>query len=109
MEYLTLTDDEKHDIQISYLAAQERDHYCHTINKERFETILKDPQVSPDLRRRTQELLSQTKDRLHEVTHYMEKMRAALPETPHREAALTRFQAAQRRAKAEAAAADPPA
>lgn len=79
MEYLTLTEDEQHDMLVQTLAAQERDHWMHTINAERFAAILADPSLTPHFRKRMGELHSQTRDRIQEVTQILEKLRAQLP------------------------------
>lgn len=79
MEYLTLTEDEQHEMLVQTLAAQERDHWMHSINAERFAAILADPTLTPQFRKRIGDLHSQTRDRIHEVTQIIEKLRPQLP------------------------------
>lgn len=93
--YQFLTEEEKHDMIVPFLHAQERDHYAHSINKERYERILLDKTLTPQFRSRIQDLLNQTNDRLHEVTHIMEKTRAQLPAPEAVEAAKQRMLASR--------------
>lgn len=79
MEYLTLTEDEQHEMLVQTLASQERDHWMHTVNAERFEAILLDSTLTPHFRTRIVELLKQTRDRIHEVTQILEKLQPQLP------------------------------
>ncbi len=41
MEYITLTQDEKDDVIVSFMHQQEMDHLCHSINKERYDFWVK--------------------------------------------------------------------
>jgi hypothetical protein len=91
MDYQVLTDEEKHDMLVNTLYAQERDHWMHTVNKERYEAILADPDVKPNLRAQVQKLLTDTESRIHEVTHIIEKLRPQLPAAEHIQAAVVRI------------------
>lgn len=91
MEYLTLTEEEKHDMMVQFLQAQERDHYWHNVNRDRYTAILADSSVNPTFRKRIQQLLNETEERIHEVTHLMDKTKAALPAEEHVEAAKMRL------------------
>lgn len=75
MSYQILTKDQQDEIVVQHLEATERDHFCHTINKERYENILKagPPQPFAD---RIQGLLTETESRLIEVEHIMAELNA---------------------------------
>lgn len=91
MEYQFLTEEEQHDMLVQYAAAQERDHYLHTVNLARFETILADAALTPTFRSRVEQLRKETTDRLHEVTHLLEKTRAQFPDATKVHAAHARL------------------
>lgn len=99
MEYLTLTEDEQHDMLVATLAAQERDHWMHTVNAARFTAILADPGLTPHFRQRMKELLAQTQDRIQEVTQILDKLRPQLPPPAQITAAHQRLQAAAEAAR----------
>jgi hypothetical protein len=91
MDYQVLTEEEQHDMLLGTLYAQERDHWLHTVNKERYEAILADKTISQAFRSQVQNLLQQTDARIHEVTHIIEKLRPQLPPAEHLQAAVVRI------------------
>jgi hypothetical protein len=91
MIYQVLTEAEQHDMLLGTLYAQERDHWLHSVNKERFQAILADPTITKTFRSQVQILLEQTDARLHEVTQIIEKLRPQLPQAEQLHAALLRI------------------
>ncbi|MBA7708237.1 hypothetical protein ES703_117130 [subsurface metagenome] len=92
-EYQILTEDEQDDIKVSFLRSQEKDKYCHAINKERYTAMLS---VLEDgaWKTRVEKLLAETTGRLAEVDSIIA---ATLPQMPTQEridAAIVRLQAA---------------
>ncbi len=88
--YQLLTPDEQDDIIAGFLLAQERDLYSHTINKQRFESMLA---TLPDgtWKKRVQELKDQTDSRLNEVQTIIEATKAQLPSQLRLDAAKARM------------------
>lgn len=64
--YTLLTDEEKDDMVVSFLKSQERDMYCHEINIERYDTMLK-TLPEGDFKKRVQELFRDEKKRKAEI------------------------------------------
>jgi hypothetical protein len=78
MEYKILTEKARDKTIVEFFEAQERDLHSHTINKERYESML--PSLQPGkFRARIQELLEQTNDRLEEVSNII---KATIPQLP---------------------------
>src|SRR5258705_8994004 len=77
MKYKILTDEEQDDILASFLLGQERDHYCHEINEQRYEEMLP---TLPDgaFKERIATLLKDTKERKKEVEHILTKTHAQI-------------------------------
>lgn len=68
MGYKKITEGEKATVMHEFLKAQEMDHFCHTINAERYTKILLDPDLPEgDFKDRVVKLLAETEDRLLEV------------------------------------------
>jgi hypothetical protein len=68
MEYKILSQEEKDRIVVEFMLAQERDHFCHTINKERYENILADPLLKAGtFKANIEKLKADTESRLVEV------------------------------------------
>lgn len=68
MKYEHLTDADQKEIGAKFLQSQEIDHYCHTVNAERYRNILNDPTLSDgEFKERIQKLLAETEARLVEV------------------------------------------
>lgn len=97
MAYLVLSQDEQDDMLVETLMNQERDHYSHTVNLERYTSLLA---ALPDgaFKARIQNLRDETQSRLGEVNAIVEALTPQLP-PPARITA-----AAQRLATREAAA-----
>lgn len=93
MAYQVLTKDQQDEILVQFLEAQERDHFCHTINAERYQNILSanPPKVFAD---RIQGLLNETNTRLVEVEHIITQTNAQIvSQNVDIAAALTRIAA----------------
>lgn len=91
MAYQFYTEDEHDESLVSWFAGLERDHAHHTRDLARWEAILADATITPVLRRRMTELQRQTSERLHEVTHLIEKTTPQLPPAPRLAAAYARL------------------
>ncbi len=93
MGYQILTEDEQDDIKVSFLRSQERDKYCHEINKERAATMLL---TLPDgeVKAKITKFHADTISRLVEVDSIIA---ATLPQMPSQEridAAIARLKTA---------------
>lgn len=66
MAYRVLTEDEESETIVLFMLAQERDHHSHSVNRDRYQRMLKDLPPGP-FRERIQHLLAETNDRLVEV------------------------------------------
>jgi len=98
-KYLLLEEDEKHEHLANFLLAQERDHYLHTINKERYEKMLEHlPQG--DFRNRIHKLHSETCSRIEEVTAIIEATMKDVPTEDTLKSALARAQLKQQQLRA---------
>jgi len=70
VEYKILTEIEKADIVSSFLRSQEVDHYCHSLNAERYKSMLSDPDFHDgEFKERIKALLAETESRLAEVNN----------------------------------------
>jgi len=81
-KYLVLTDQEKNDIVVAFLLAQERDHFCHSINLDRYNNILKTISTDDPFYSRVQQLQKETVERLNEVTAILTTTATQLPADP---------------------------
>lgn len=90
MKYISFEEEEKHDIILQYLKAQEKDHFVHNLNKTRYEDMLTTlPEGS--FRTRIQGLLDETNSRLIEVEAIIESTKKDLPSAGVITAALDRL------------------
>ena len=81
MDYKVLDQTEKDRIIVEFMLAQERDHYCHTINKERYDKILADPNLQEgDFKERVKQLRAETVLRINEVEHIINHTIAQMPD-----------------------------
>jgi hypothetical protein len=89
MIYQVLSQDAQDETMVLFMLSQERDHHIHTVNKERYEAILKT--LGPgDFRKRIEQLLAETEQRLAEVEVIIAATTPQLPTSAKIEAALTR-------------------
>ena len=65
--YKLITPLEQMSTLVQFLAAQERDLYCHTTNLQRYNAILGDPTINGDFRARITQLKEETESRISEV------------------------------------------
>ncbi len=80
IDYKTLTQEEKDDIIVSFLHQQEIDHLCHSINRERYEKIINDPEiVDSNFKDRIKQLKLEIELRLFEVEKIIEHTQFQLP------------------------------
>jgi hypothetical protein len=93
MEYQVLTQDEIDDIEVNFLLAQERDHYCHTSSLARLKTMLS---TLPDgeIRKHYQQLHDDTTSRLVEVSAIITASSAKIPTKERMNASIARIRAA---------------
>ena len=82
IDYHLLSIEEQHDMLVRTLIAQERDHYVHTMNQERYEFMLAEAdaeQKDSPWYQQIAKLLSDTKDRKHEVSTIISALKKQLP------------------------------
>jgi len=94
MEYQLLTQDEQDDIKVAFMLSQERDKYCHELNKERYEAMLQTLEDG-EWKKRVEKLHAETVSRLAEVDSIIA---ATLPQMPSQEridASMVRLEAAK--------------
>ncbi|MCX7800087.1 MAG: hypothetical protein N2109_07065 [Fimbriimonadales bacterium] len=91
-QYRVLSQEEMDDIVVEFFAAQERDMFCHELNKQRYEEMLK---VLPEgeYRQRVARLLAETNERMAEVEAIIAKTEPQLPPTARVQAAAQRIKA----------------
>ena len=92
--YSVLTDDEKDDIIVNFTRAQERDHYCHSINLERYDEMLKTLPTG-DFRNDIEKRKADTQSRIAEVEKILEATAAQMPDAARIEAAMQRIKTAE--------------
>ena len=73
-----LSEDEKEDIIVTFMLNQERDKYCHELNKARYEAMLK-KLSDGDWKNRVAKLYEETLRRLEEVNSIIEATKPQLP------------------------------
>jgi hypothetical protein len=92
MEYKLLSDDEKDEIIAAFLKAQERDHYCYSINAERYATMLDDPLLTDmEFRARIEKLVITERAAQRQVEKIVEHSAAQLPTKEKLDAAFARL------------------
>jgi hypothetical protein len=91
--YHILSEDEKDDMIASTLLSQERDDFSHATNIDRYEEMLKDPNMPAKFRSRVEELLSETRNRLAEVRTIENALEKELPAANRLNAAVARLHA----------------
>ncbi|MDM7913027.1 MAG: hypothetical protein QUS09_08010 [Methanotrichaceae archaeon] len=91
MNYKLLSEDEKDEIAASFLLAQERDHYCHTVNIARLREMLKDGLPEGVWKNHVQQLLADSEERLAQVESIIKS--TALPSLERLQAAKARIEA----------------
>lgn len=92
MEYEVLSQDERDEIVVDFMRAQERDHFAHSINKERYAGLLEDLPEG-EFKERVRGLAAETDSRLAEVEAIITRTRPQLPAKAARDAALSRMMA----------------
>ena len=92
MDYKALTKEEQDEITVAFLHAQEKDHFCYTINRERYAEILTLATPGPFCDR-IKGLLAETDSRLYEVIHIIEATAKQLPDKAGIDAAMARIKA----------------
>lgn len=98
VSYDILTDDEKDEIVVDFLRAQERDHFCHSLNLERYDGMLASlPEGA--FKTRIQQLRAETLDRIGEVEAIIKKTRPQLPPAARVTAARQRIEAKEAAAR----------
>jgi len=90
MAYQTLSTDKQDDMLVATLAAQEADLFSHTINKQRFETMLLTLPAG-EFRNRVGQLLADTINRLTEVASILDALTTQLPDQTRIDAAKKRL------------------
>lgn len=89
MEYKLLTEDERDEMIANTLLAQERDHFSHASNIERYTAMLEDLPEGP-FRDRVAGLLQETRSRIAEVESIIAKTEPQLPPRARLDAAAAR-------------------
>ena len=77
-EYTVLSEDEKDDVIVTFMLSQEKDKYCHELNKARYEAMLKTLEDG-DWKNRVTRLYEETLKRLEEVNSIIEATKPQLP------------------------------
>jgi DNA-directed RNA polymerase subunit F len=77
-QYQVLTQDEQDDIVVEFMKAQERDLFCHQINAERYEKMLRTLPAG-DWKTRVEKLHKDTKARMAEVSSIIEGTKPQMP------------------------------
>ena len=94
MEYKILSNDEKNCIIVEFLLAQERDHYCHTVNKERYEKILSDDSLEEgEFKSRIRKLKKDIDKRIAEVEMIIMHTLSQLPSPGEMAATIKKIKA----------------
>ena len=90
MTYQILQEIEQDDALVLTLASQERDHFTHTINKQRYETILSSIPVGR-FRDRVTHLLGETNERLEDVNAIIAALTPQMPPAARIAASVSRL------------------
>ena len=91
--YRVLSQDKCDETVVSFYHEQENTHYCHMLNKERYESILRLKCLNDGFHQRIATLLGETKQRLEEVEIILMATKMQLPSEERIEAALARLKA----------------
>lgn len=78
MDYEVLSQDDQDEVIVAFMLAQERDHYCHEINRERYGQILLTLSAGK-FHDRVSELLAETNERLVEVSAIIVATKSQMP------------------------------
>jgi hypothetical protein len=89
-DYSILSQDEQDDIVVDFMHAQERDKFCHELNLDRYDTILKAAEDGP-WKKRVEDLRKETISRLAEVNSIIGATRKQLPPDARINAAKSRL------------------
>lgn len=89
-EYKILTQDARDEIVVEFLEAQERDLFCHRINLERYDGMIKDLPEGK-WKKRVTELRAETVERIAEVSSIIKGTVTQLPSAERITAAKTRL------------------
>ena len=94
MEYQLLTEEERDAIIVEFMKAQERDKFCHEINLQRYEAMLR---TLPDgeWKNSIQKLRDETVERLGEVNSIIEATKPQVPPVERISKALQKLEARQ--------------
>ena len=92
--YQILTDDEKDEITVAFMEAQERDKFCHELNMERYDDILTSLPEG-DFRKKITNLRTETQSRLDEVNPIIVSTQKQMPDAARVTAAQARLKAKQ--------------
>ena len=97
-KYQILSQSEQDDIIVSYFLGQERDKFCHEINKERYELMLKTAGEG-DWKDQIKGLLSQEVIRIKQVDSLISATQSQLPSKERIKASIARIELANEKAK----------
>lgn len=89
--YRVLSQDKADDTVVAFYHEQENTHYCHMLNQERYEAILRQKFLSGDFHQRIATLLGETKQRLEEIDSILMATKPQLPSEERIEASLMRL------------------
>lgn len=92
MTYTAMTEEDCHDVVVAFLHAQERDHFCHQINQQRYQSMLESLPAGAFFDR-ISKLLDETTGRLQEVGAILTATAKQLPDADGVKAALVRLKA----------------
>ena len=89
-DYQVLSQDEQDDIVVSFMRSQERDKFCHELNKERYQSMLETLEPG-EWKNRVVQLHADTVKRLAEVDSIIEASTPSMPPPERVEAAKQRL------------------
>jgi Flp pilus assembly CpaF family ATPase len=89
-QYVLLTEDERDDVVVEFYAAQERDLFCHRLNRNRYAAMLATLKES-DFRDRVVKLAAETDARIKEVEAIIAATLSQLPSGERLQAAADRI------------------
>ena len=92
MAYVVLSQDEQDEIITAFMLTQERDHFTHTVNQNRYIALTASLPAGPFLDR-IKQLQSETESRLAEVNAILADTLPQLPPLLQRDAAIARLKA----------------
>lgn len=88
--YTVLNQDEQDEIIVSFMLAQERDKFCHELNLQRYNTILKNTKED-EWKNKIGQIHADTTKRLVEVDSIIEATKPQMPPAARIEAAKQRL------------------